>query len=130
MIRMLADNTPRRRHVQYQAQGRYAQAETLNKRSLAIYETALAPEHPSVTPGQRHTQIVMDHDRSPVTVPLSMAARSMLRMWEPFQAGLRGSILSIGLHLTGAEAEVNRRAPRAKFRLIDVAAVKLRHWYP
>ncbi len=32
----------------YQAQGRYAEAEPLHKRSLAIFEKALGPEHPHV----------------------------------------------------------------------------------
>ncbi len=32
----------------YQAQGRYAEAETLYERSLAIREKALGPEHPDV----------------------------------------------------------------------------------
>ncbi len=32
----------------YQAQGRYAEAEPLYKRSLAIWEKALGPEHPHV----------------------------------------------------------------------------------
>jgi tetratricopeptide (TPR) repeat protein len=32
----------------YQAQGRYAEAEPLHKRSLAIREKALGPEHPDV----------------------------------------------------------------------------------
>jgi len=32
----------------YQAQGNYAEAETLNQRSLAILEKALGPEHPDV----------------------------------------------------------------------------------
>jgi tetratricopeptide (TPR) repeat protein len=32
----------------YQAQGRYTQAELLYKRSLAIWEKALGPEHPLV----------------------------------------------------------------------------------
>ena len=32
----------------YQAQGRYAEAEPLHKRSLAILEKALGPEHPNV----------------------------------------------------------------------------------
>ncbi len=32
----------------YQAQGRYAEAEPLYKRSLAILEKALGPEHPDV----------------------------------------------------------------------------------
>ncbi len=45
---------PRRRHVAqqpgrlYQAQGRYAEAEPLYKRSLAIREKALGPDHPAV----------------------------------------------------------------------------------
>jgi tetratricopeptide (TPR) repeat protein len=34
--------------LNYNAQGRYAEAEPLLKRSLAIYEQALGPEHPSV----------------------------------------------------------------------------------
>ena len=32
----------------YEAQGRYAEAEPLYKRALAIYEKALGPEHPNV----------------------------------------------------------------------------------
>ena len=32
----------------YQAQGKYAEAEPLYKRSLAIREKALGPEHPDV----------------------------------------------------------------------------------
>ncbi len=32
----------------YQAQGRYAEAEPLHKRALAILEKALGPEHPRV----------------------------------------------------------------------------------
>ena len=32
----------------YQAQGKYAEAEPLVKRALAIYEKALGPEHPDV----------------------------------------------------------------------------------
>ncbi len=32
----------------YQAQGRYAEAEPLHKRALAIREKALGPDHPSV----------------------------------------------------------------------------------
>ena len=32
----------------YQAQGRYAEAEPLHKRALAIGEKALGPEHPEV----------------------------------------------------------------------------------
>ena len=45
---------PRRRHVAqqpgrlYQSQGRYAEAEPLYKRSLAIREKALGPDHPDV----------------------------------------------------------------------------------
>jgi len=35
----------------YRAQGRYADAEPLNKRSLTIYENQLGSEHPSVTNG-------------------------------------------------------------------------------
>ncbi len=34
--------------VLYQIQGKYAQAEPLHKRSLAIREKALGPNHPSV----------------------------------------------------------------------------------
>ncbi len=34
--------------VLYQAQGRYAEAEPLHQRSLAIFEKALGPEHPDV----------------------------------------------------------------------------------
>ncbi len=32
----------------YQAQGRYAEAEPLHKRALAIFEKALGPEHPDM----------------------------------------------------------------------------------
>ncbi len=32
----------------YQAQGRYAEAEPLHKRALAIFEKALGPKHPDV----------------------------------------------------------------------------------
>ena len=32
----------------YQSQGKYAEAEPLFKRALAIYEKALGPEHPDV----------------------------------------------------------------------------------
>ncbi|MCZ6847497.1 MAG: tetratricopeptide repeat protein, partial [Alphaproteobacteria bacterium] len=32
----------------YGAQGKYAEAEPLHKRALAIYEKALGPEHPDV----------------------------------------------------------------------------------
>ncbi len=32
----------------YKAQGRYAEAESLHKRALAIFEHALGPEHPHV----------------------------------------------------------------------------------
>ena len=35
----------------YQAQGQYAQAEPLFKRSLAIKESALGPDHPTVATG-------------------------------------------------------------------------------
>ncbi len=35
----------------YDAQGRYAEAEPLNKRALAILEKALGPEHPYVAQG-------------------------------------------------------------------------------
>ena len=35
----------------YSAQGRYANAEPLFKRALAIYEKALGPEHPNVATG-------------------------------------------------------------------------------
>ena len=34
----------------YRAQGRYAEAEPLYKRALAIREKALGPEHPDVDP--------------------------------------------------------------------------------
>jgi len=33
----------------YRVQGRYAEAEPLYKRALAIYEKALGPEHPRFT---------------------------------------------------------------------------------
>ncbi|MEE8077291.1 MAG: tetratricopeptide repeat protein [Candidatus Binatia bacterium] len=32
----------------YQAQGKYAEAEPLHKRALAIWEKALGPDHPQV----------------------------------------------------------------------------------
>ena len=35
----------------YQAQGKYADAEPLHKRALAIWESALGPEHPNVAKG-------------------------------------------------------------------------------
>ena len=35
----------------YQTQGRYAEAEPLYKRALAIYEKALGPDHPRSAPG-------------------------------------------------------------------------------
>ncbi len=40
--------------VLYHAQGRYAEAEPLYERALAIWEGALGPEHPNVATGLKN----------------------------------------------------------------------------
>ncbi len=42
----------------YQAQGRYAEAEPLYKRSLAILEKALGPDHPHVAKGLNNLAVL------------------------------------------------------------------------
>ena len=45
----------------YRTQGRYEDAEPLYKRSLAIYEKALGPEHPSVANIDNHLAFLYDN---------------------------------------------------------------------
>ena len=55
----------------YQAQGRYADAEPLYRRSLAIYEKALGPERPEVALGLNNlANLYMDQGRYADAEPL------------------------------------------------------------
>ena len=51
--------------VLYHAQGRYAEAELLYQRALAIYEKTLGPEHPNVADLlENHAEFLRATDRN------------------------------------------------------------------
>ncbi len=62
----------------YQAQGRYAEAEPLYKRSLAIGEKALGPEHPNVAGSlENYSVLLSETGRGSEAVKLEARAKAI-----------------------------------------------------
>ena len=62
----------------YRAQGRYAEAEPLYQRALAIREKTLGPEHPNVaTCLENYAFLLREMGRSEEAVPLESRARAI-----------------------------------------------------
>ncbi len=62
----------------YQAQGRYAEAEPLYKRALAIMEKALGPEHPHVaTSLENYAALLRDTGRGELATMVELRAKAI-----------------------------------------------------
>ena len=69
---------PRDKPPDYRAQGRYADAEPLYKRSLAIWEKALGPDHPNVaTVLVNYASLLRKTDRVDEAVKLEARAKAI-----------------------------------------------------
>ena len=63
----------------YRLQGKYAEAEPLYKRSLAIYEKALGPEHPNVaTSLENYAALLRKTGRSDEATEMEARAKAIL----------------------------------------------------
>ena len=62
----------------YDAQGKYAEAEPLHKRALAIWEKALGPDHPNVATSLRnYAALLRKTGRSDEAAALEMRAAAI-----------------------------------------------------
>ena len=74
----------------YQAQGAYAAAEPLFKRTLAIYEKALRPEHPSLAGAlENYATLMRETGRNAEAEELRVRARAIWVMYGAANAAYR-----------------------------------------
>ena len=69
--------------VLYDAQGKYAEAEPLHQRSLAIWEKALGPEHPDVAQSlENYAGLLRDTGRGELATMMELRAKAIRAKFE------------------------------------------------